>query len=242
MKTVVIIQARMSSSRLPGKVLLDIAGQPMLAHVISRVRQATIPNGVVIATSTDPEDDELVSVCNRRGWPCFRGSQLDVLDRFYQAASVFSADVVVRVSSDCPLIDPEIIDRVAGGVVNSSGSVDYAANMLPPRTFPRGVDVEAFTFEALARCWHEARNASCREHVTPWIYQNPDRFRILTVTNETDESIYRWTVDVPEDLELVRLIYHHFGASEFQWHDVIEACRQHPQWSVINAHIQQRAA
>ncbi|MCH2200471.1 MAG: glycosyltransferase family protein [Fuerstiella sp.] len=241
MKTVVIIQARMSSSRLPGKVMIDIAGQPMLARVISRVQQTTIADEIIIATSTEPEDDELAAVCRQHDWPCFRGSHLDVLDRFYQAASAFSADIIVRVSCDCPMIDPDITDRVAGKVINSAGTVDYAANMLPPRTFPRGVDVEAFTFEALSKCWHESHTETCREHVTPYIYLNPDQFRILRVTNATDESCHRWTVDTPEDLELLRLICGHLGDSDFRWLDVVELCKRNPHWSQLNAHIQQRA-
>ena len=242
MKTIAIIQARMGSSRLPGKVLLDICGQPMLARVVSRVSQASALDEVIVATSTSRDDDQLALFCERYSWSCFRGSQLDVLDRFYRAASAFRADVIVRVSADCPLIDPEITDQVAAAVIYASGQYDYAANMLPPRTFPRGVDVEAFTFEALERTWHEAEDASSREHVTPWIYHNPDRFRVVAIKNDTDESEHRWTVDVPEDLEVVRLIFGHFGSTEFRWRDVVDACRQNPEWFRINAHIQQRAA
>jgi spore coat polysaccharide biosynthesis protein SpsF len=242
MKKIVIIQARMGSTRLPGKVLLDIAGQPMLARVISRVQQARFPDEVIVATSTESTDDELAAFCSDRGWPCFRGSNLDVLDRFYQAASAFSADILVRVSADCPLIDPDILDRVADAVMSSSGTVDYAANMLPPRTFPRGVDVEAFTFETLKRCWIEATAESHREHVTPYAYRNPDLFRLFKVTNSLDESEYRWTVDAPEDLEIVRRICRQLQGSDFRCADVVEVCRRHPEWADINAHVQQRAA
>ncbi len=240
MKTIVMIQARLASSRLPRKVLQDIEGHSMLARVVNRARQATIPDDVVVATTTESTDDELASVCEKQGWSCFRGSNLDVLDRFYQAASAFDADFLVRVSSDCPLVDPEILDRVVGELVNSSGTLDYAANILVPRTFPHGVDVEALTFEALKKSWTDATDVSCREHVTPWIYQNPDRFRIRNVTNVVDESHYRWTVDTPEDLETVSRICRHFGDTDFRFQDVIEACRQHPEWSHINDHIQQR--
>ncbi len=240
MKKIVIIQARMSSTRLPEKVLLDIAGEPMLARVINRVQQATFPDEVVVATSTESVDDELAAYCSKRGWPCFRGNNLDVLDRFYHAASAFGADVMVRVSSDCPLIDPDILDRVANAVMNSSGTVDYAANMLPPRTFPRGVDAEAFTFGTLKKCWLEATAESHREHVTPYAYHNPDLFRLAKVTNSADESEYRWTVDTPEDLEIVRRICQELQSSDFRCADVINVCKQHPEWSAINSHVQQK--
>jgi len=242
MKKIVIIQARMGSTRLPGKVLLDIAGQPMLARVIKRVQQAQFPDEVVVATSTESQDDQLATFCSQQGWPCFRGSTLDVLDRFYQAASAFAADYLVRVSADCPLIDPDILDLVADAVVNSSGKIDYAANMLPPRTFPRGVDVEAFTFDTLKKTWTEATEDSHREHVTPYVYRNPNLFRIFEVTNTTDESEYRWTVDAPEDLEIVRRICHQLKDRNFRCSDVVNICKRHPEWTDINAHVQQRAA
>ncbi|MCA9048192.1 MAG: glycosyltransferase family protein [Planctomycetaceae bacterium] len=241
-RTVAIIQARLGSSRLPGKVLLDICGQPMIARVINRVRMATTADDVVIATSTDHADDPLVAMCHRYDWPCYRGSLSDVLDRFYRTADAYDADYVIRVSADCPLIDPDVTDRVARTVIDSAGRCEYAANMLPPRTFPRGVDVEAFTMAALRRTWQDARDESCREHVTPWIYRNPDRFHIVPVTNDTDESDHRWTVDTPEDLEMVRTIFRHFRNREFRWKEVAAACRQHPEWVRLNAHVQQRAA
>ncbi len=239
MKTVIIIQARIQSTRLPRKVLQDIAGQSMLQRVVSRARQASIPDEVVIATSTDAADDELAALCRASGWPCFRGSHLDVLDRFYHAAGHFGADVVVRISCDCPLIDPDIMDQVAAPVVQEQSPWNYAANMLEPRTFPRGVDCEAFTFDVLERTWREASDSVCREHVTPWIYRNPDRFRIRSVSQSVDQSAYRWTVDTAEDLELARVVYSHFGHDRFRCADVVRAFEQHPEWTQINAHIRQ---
>ncbi len=241
-KTVAIIQARLGSCRLPGKVMLDICGQPMLARVVNRLRMASAADEVVVATSTESSDDPLVAMCLSFDWKYYRGSHLDVLDRFYRTATAFDADFIIRVSADCPVIDPDITDRVARSVIDSDGEFEYAANMLPPRTFPRGVDVEAFTMDALRRTWQDARDESSREHVTPWIYRNPDQFRICRVTNETDESDHRWTVDTPEDLQMARLIYSHFGSQDFRWQDVARVCRQHPEWAELNAHIQQRAA
>lgn len=241
-RTVAIIQARLGSTRLPGKVLQDICGQPMLERVVSRVRMTASADEVVIATSTERSDDVLVGICDRRNWAVYRGNHLDVLDRYYRTATAFDADFVIRVSADCPLIDPDITDRVARSVIDSDGQIDYAANMLPPRTFPRGVDVEAFTMDALSRSWQESRDESCREHVTPYIYRNPDLFRICAVTHDSDESDHRWTVDTPEDLQMARLIYSHFRDQEFRWQDVVRLCRENPDWSDLNAHIQQRAA
>lgn len=242
MKTLVIIQARMGSSRLPGKVLADIAGQPMLAHVVNRVRQARVVDDVIVATSTESKDDALAALCRDRGWSCFRGDHLDVLDRYYQTAAAFDGDVIVRITADCPLIDPELINLVASKVIEANGSVDYCANVLPPRTFPRGLDAEAFTRAALNRCWTEATDSSCREHVTPYIYRNPEEFRMVSCVNETDESGHRWTVDTPEDLQLIRTIFNHFGTQEFRWRDVIAAFKKHPEWLKINEHVQQKAA
>lgn len=242
LRTVAIIQARLGSTRLPRKVLFDICGKPMLARVVERVQMATAADEVVIATSIDQQDNQIESLCNANGWSCYRGSRDDVLDRFYRTACAFDADYVIRVSADCPLIDPGITDRVARAVIESGGAYDYAANMLPPRTFPRGVDVEAFTIQALRSSWQDARDDSCREHVTPWIYRNPDRFRICQVEHESDESSFRWTVDTDEDLAVVRLIHEHLATEDFRWTDVVDLCRRNPHWTAVNAHVQQRAA
>ncbi len=232
----------MGSSRLPGKVLADIQGQPMLAHVVNRVRRAKRVDDVIVATSDEPGDNPLAELCARQGWSCYRGSHLDVLDRYYQAAATFHADVIVRITSDCPLIDAAIIDMVAGRVIDSDGTIDYCANVLAPRTFPRGLDAEAFTRSALIRNWTEASDPSCREHVTPYFYRNPELFRLAHVMNSTDESAHRWTVDTPEDLQLVRQIFGHFAGRDFGWQDVMNAFRRHPEWMQINAHVQQKAA
>ncbi len=242
MKTVVIIQARMGSSRLPGKVLTDICGRPMLDRVISRVRSALTPDDVVVATSTEPGDDQLYAAAEQYGWRCFRGSHLDVLDRYYQTAKQLSPDIVVRVTADCPVIDAALIDQVARKLLEADGRLDYVSNTLEPRTFPRGLDVEAFTFEALERTWREARDESCREHVTPWIYRNPGLFRTRGIVNSEDLSGYRWTVDTPEDMQLVRSIFAHFSGRDFGWRDILQAYAEHAEWQQFNSHIQQKAA
>jgi spore coat polysaccharide biosynthesis protein SpsF len=239
-KVVGIIQARMGSTRLPGKVLLDLAGEPMLARVVNRVRRAQTLDEVVVATTMQPADDAIVRLCAERGWPCFRGSEEDVLDRYYRAAVAHQTDIVVRITSDCPLIEPEIVDRVVREFLDLQPSVDYACNVLPQRTFPRGLDTEAMRFDVLEQVWREDLNPAWREHVTPYIHRNPDLFRIHGVVNEVDYSDMRWTVDTPEDLAFVRRIYDHFGHNRFSWREVLAVLAEHPEWLEINRHVQQK--
>ena len=238
-KVVAIIQARMGSTRLPGKVLLDLAGAPVLARVVNRCRRAATLNDVVVATTTLAADDPIVALCRANNWPSFRGQEDDVLDRYYQAARQSRAEVVVRITSDCPLIDPEIIDLMVKTFLEP-GALDYAGNSLPPRTFPRGLDVEVFSFEALARAWREDHNPAWREHVTPYIYRHPEKFRLHAVVNNPDLSLMRWTVDTAEDLAFVRKIYGYFGHDGFSWREVLQLLERYPEWQEINRHVAQK--
>jgi spore coat polysaccharide biosynthesis protein SpsF len=231
----------MGSSRLPGKVLLDLAGEPMLARVVNRVQRAQTLDEVVIATTTEPADDALAALCATRGWPCFRGSQNDVLDRYYGAAREHSAEVVVRITSDCPLIDPDVIDRVVGEFVSRWPDVQYAANDEPRRTYPRGLDTEVFHFLSLERAWREDKNPAWREHVTPYLYRRPDLFATHNVVHEMDYSGHRWVVDVPEDAVLIRCIYNHFGHDLFSWLEVVELLKRHPEWQETNHAVKPKA-
>ena len=240
MRVVAIIQARMSSTRLPDKVLLDLAGEPMLARCLNRTSHAQTLDEVVVATTVQPADEAIVHLCAERGWPCFRGSEEDVLDRYYRAAVTHQADVVVRITSDCPLIEPEIVDRVVQEFLDLQPGVDYACNVLPRRTFPRGLDTEVMRFDVLEQACREDDNPAWREHVTPYIQRNPDLFRIHGVMNEVDYSHMRWTVDTPEDLAFVRRIYEHFGHDRFSWREVLAVLEEHPEWLKINQHIQQK--
>lgn len=240
MKTIAIIQARMSSTRLPGKVLMPLLGEPMLARVVNRVRRAIVDD-VVVATTDGESDQVLADLCASRGWPCFRGSLNDVLDRYYRAAQNHRADIIVRVTSDCPLIEPAIIDDVVRKFQESQDSVDYAANVLPPRTFPRGLDVETFSFETLETAWRDDDNPAWREHVTPFIYRHPDRFRLLRVAAEADYSNFRWTVDTPEDWDLTTRIYEAFGHDRFTWKDVLSLMMRRADLVELNRHIMQKA-
>ncbi len=227
MKTVAIIQARMGSSRLPGKVLARVAGSPMIEHIVRRVRDAGGVDEVVVATSTSSGDDAVAGFCAEKEISCFRGSEQDVLDRFHRAAQTAGANIVVRITGDCPLIDPEVIDRVVG--VIKQGECDYATNTLR-YTYPDGLDVEAFTFAALDRAWKEADKPSQREHVTPFL-RTEDGFRRRNVENDCDLSShnYRWTVDTPADLEFVRGIYDAFESrQDFRLVDILELLKRRP--------------
>lgn len=229
----------MGSTRLPGKVMMDLGGRPILHRVVTRTLRSTLLDEAVVATTAQEADRAIVEYCRQQGWPCFRGSEDDVLDRYYRAASDCGAEIVVRITSDCPLIDPEIIDMVVGKFL-SSRDLDYASNTLPPRTFPRGLDVEALSYAALERAWKEDGNPSWREHVTPYIYRHPEKFSLHGVYNDVDCSSIRWTVDTPEDLAFVRKIYEYLGNDGFSWRDVLQVLGKHPEWLEINRHIKQK--
>jgi spore coat polysaccharide biosynthesis protein SpsF len=233
MKTVAIIQARMASTRLPGKVMMDLAGSPMLARVYRRCRRAHTPDLVMIATTTERQDDVIADFCAGHNWPCFRGSEADVLDRYYQAALREGADPVIRITADCPLIEPEFIDLTVTRFLENR-SVDYASNLLEACTFPRGLDVEVIAFAALASAWREDDNPAWREHVTPYIYHHPEKFRLLEVMSPVDFGGMRWTVDTPADLAFVRKIYDYFQNDRFSWRQVLDLLAAQPQWLALN--------
>ena len=230
----------MGSTRLPGKVMMDLAGEPMLARVVNRTRRARSISKLVVATTTQSSDDAIENLCRSQGWFCFRGSTDDVLDRYYQAALAHDAAVVVRITSDCPLMDPTVVDRVVEEFQGRQPGVDYASNAFPTRSYPRGLDTEVMSFDALRRAWVDDKDAATREHVTPYIQRHPDRFRVHGITCEADHSDLRWTVDTPEDLRFARCVYDHFGDDRFSWVEVINVLEQHPEWSRINQHIRQK--
>ena len=233
MKTVAIIQARMTSTRLPGKVMMDVNGAPMLYHVMARARLASAVDLVTVATTTNATDDTIAEYCKVQRVQCFRGSENDVLDRYYQAAGHFGAEVIVRLTADCPLLDPAVIDRVIETF--RAGDYDYVSNTIEV-SYPDGLDTEVFSFAALGRAWKEANLISEREHVTPYLWKQPGLFRLANVKNETDFSKLRWTVDEPPDLEIVRRVYHYFGTEPaFGMNDVVALLRTHPELCEINA-------
>lgn len=246
-KTVAIIQARLGSSRLPGKILLEIAGQSMLERVVARVQQAKQIDQVVIATTTEQTDDPLIEYCEDRNWNYYRGSEYDVLSRYLETAQHFSATQVVRVTSDCPLIDPEVIDQLVQLSVASGNNpkLDYCCNFYPERHYPRGLDCECISIEALQRIERLATTPEYREHVTLYAYRNPEQFSIGSLECTDNFSEFRWTVDTPQDLELARAIYQHFeslGDHNFDWQQTMAACLANPQWQEINQLVVQKAA
>jgi len=238
-KVVAIVQTRMGSTRLPGKVLKDLDGKSVLARVVERLRRARLVNDVVIATTDRPADDIIVQECRRLSTSVSRGDEENVLDRYYRAAQLFKADVVVRVTSDCPLIDPEITDKTTAAFLEAKP--DYASNVRE-RTYPRGLDAEVFTFDTLARTWRVATKPYERVHVTPYIYEHPQEFRVLSVTGDKDYSSHRWTVDTPEDLEFIRAVYARLkDKPAFLWTDVLQVLEREPELIEINRSIEQKA-
>ena len=241
-RTIAIVQARMASSRLPGKVLKEINGKSMLAWVVERTRQARNVDYVAVATTTDSADDTIERWCKEALTACYRGSMFDVLDRYYQAARLYAADVIVRVTADCPLIDPQVIDDTITAFHDNNA--DFAANRLPPpwgRTFPIGLDTEVCRFSALERAWKEAREAHEREDVMPYLYDVPDRFKVFQLNTSPDYGALRWTVDTPEDLEFIRAIVQNLPDKEnFTWLDVLAVTQAHPELNNINAGIRHK--
>ncbi len=228
----------MGSTRLPGKVLADIQGHPMLWHVVQRTRRARTLDDVIVATTVDPADSAIVDFCKEQDVDLFRGSENDVLDRYYQAALQREANVVVRITSDCPLIDPDIVDKTVAAFLKKQP--DYASNSAV-RTYPRGLDTEVMTVAALKAAWSEALHPYQRSHVTPYLYENPERFSILSVTEEENHSAYRWTVDTPQDLEFVRTVYSRFKEEKFLWRDVLKLMEREPKLAEINRSVVQKA-
>jgi spore coat polysaccharide biosynthesis protein SpsF len=239
LKIVAIIQARMGSSRLPGKVLQEIQGGSMLARVVNRMRRARAIGEVLVATTDGSADDRIVQESRRCSVPVFRGSEDDVLDRYFRAAQWAHADVVVRITSDCPLIDPEIADKVVRAFL--AKRPDYASNTMV-RTYPRGLDTEVMTRQALERAWHAADQPYQRAHVTAYLYEHPGEFDLLSVEDDVDRSQHRWTVDTPEDLEFVRAIYARLNAREaFLARDVFALLEREPELMELNRWIEQKA-
>jgi spore coat polysaccharide biosynthesis protein SpsF len=213
----------------------------MLARVMIRSGRAKTLDRIVVATTTEAADDVLCDLCTARGWPFCRGSEDDVLDRYYKTAREHAADVVVRITSDCPVIDPDVIDLTVGEFLRWQPDCDYVSNGEPPRPFPRGLDVEVMHFRTLERAWRDAADPSCREHVTLYVYRNPEKFRVAPVLANRDYSSERWTVDAPEDRDLVVKLFEHFGHDRFGWRDILAAVAEHPEWSEINRRIKQKA-
>jgi spore coat polysaccharide biosynthesis protein SpsF len=227
-----ILQARMSSSRLPGKILKPLAGQPMILRQIERVRRARSIDRLIIATSNDASDDDLAALCEDYDIECFRGDLNDVLKRFHDAAQTVRPDHVMRLTGDCPLADPEVIDRLSA--FYHAGNYDYATNAVEP-TWPDGLDAELFRHECLEKTYHEATLPSDREHVTPWIRKQPF-YKIGHLKGPHDYSALRWTVDEPADYELASIIYDRFYPQNpaFTTADILRYLDERPELKTWN--------
>lgn len=228
-----ILQARMSSSRLAGKVLMPILGEPMLARQIERIRRSRKIDQLIVATSVESSDDAIEHACLQLRTECYRGSLNDVLDRFYHAAAPVGAQTIVRLTADCPLFDAGVADETIEQY--RSGSYDYVSNCLVP-TFPDGLDTEVMSFAALERAFHEAAKPSEREHVTPYIWNHPELFRVNGVQHTMDLSAYRWSVDYPEDFEFTEEVFQalYQAKPDFRMNDILKFLDSHPEVRCIN--------
>ncbi len=233
MKVVAIIQARMGSTRLPGKMMKDINGTPMVQFVVESVKKTKKVDEVWLATTVNPEDEVLARWAEENNVLLYRGSSDDVLDRYYQTGKLAGADVIVRVTGDCPLIDPSVIDQVVEEFLK--GGADYVCNTQPP-TFPDGLDVEVCSFAAIEKAWKEAELSSEREHVMPYIWKHPELFRIKNVVHDPDWSHYRLTLDTVEDFELIgKVIIECKKQNAYNMNTVIKILTEHPEWLDINS-------
>lgn len=241
MKVVAIIQARMGSTRLPGKVMKIILGKPIILWDLERVFLSKLIDEIVVAIPHGNENDIIEDTIKEYNDKIIimRGSEDDVLDRYYQAALQTDADVIVRITSDCPLIDTVVIDLVIEQFINKN--CDYCTNSLT-RTYPRGLDTEVFSFKALTRAWNEAKEDYEREHVTPYIIENPERFILVNVLNDIDLSHLRWTLDTKEDFEFISAVYKKIYPKKqlFLMDDVLELLDREPGLIEINKHIEQK--
>ncbi|MED3802746.1 glycosyltransferase family protein [Lysinibacillus xylanilyticus] len=240
MRVVAIIQARMGSTRLPGKILKEVNGRPLLSYQLERINDSTFIDEFVIATTREEQDDKIVTFCKQQNVSYYRGSETDVLARYYETAVEFNADAIVRITSDCPIIDVQVVDKTIGFFLEY-GHFDYVSNTLE-RTYPRGLDTEIFTFAALEKAYKEATLERDREHVTAYFYTNSNIFKLANVINDFDYSNFRWTVDTIEDFELIKNIIQalYVKNPRFTLQDTVNVMRENPDWFHINAHIEQK--
>ncbi|MBV6477435.1 MAG: 3-deoxy-manno-octulosonate cytidylyltransferase [Ignavibacteria bacterium] len=238
-KILIVIQARRGSTRLPDKIFLPLAGKPLIYRMIERVKSAKTCSEIVVATTTDKDDDKVEAFCKENEIKCFRGHPTDLLDRHYKAAKEFKADIVVKIPSDCPLICPDVIDRVLNYYLSNSGKFDFVSN-LHPSTYPDGNDVEVMPVEILETAFKEATHDFEREHTTPFIWERPERFRIGNVEWETGLNFsmsHRFTIDYPEDYEFIKRVYDELFDKKkiFKLSDIMMLLDKKPEIKSINA-------
>lgn len=239
LKVAAIVQARLGSTRLPGKIFKELSGKPMLWHVVNRLSHSKLIDEIIVATTILPEDDRVQEFCEMNNILFYRGSPEDVLSRYYETAKKFEIDIIIRITSDCPVIDPFVVDTLAEFFLEEK--VDYVSNNII-RTFPRGLDSEIFSFYSLAKAYNEASQQYEREHVTSYIYNHPDLFTFKNFSNKTDYSFHRWTVDTQEDFLLIENIYNALYNEKklFLFKDILELFEKNPDLIRINQNIQQK--
>ncbi|MFA3784069.1 cytidylyltransferase domain-containing protein [Melioribacteraceae bacterium 4301-Me] len=238
-KIITIVQARMSSSRLPGKVLLPILNKPLLIRMIERIQKAKLKGKLIVATSVSNDDDVIEQLCKQNNIECFRGHPTDLLDRHYKAAVKYKADAIAKIPSDCPLIDPNIIDKVFSFYLQNVNKFDYVSN-LHPATYPDGNDVEIMSFNSLKKAWSEATKDFEREHTTPYIWENPHLFKIGNVEWETGKNLStteRWTIDYEEDYLFIKTVYEelYLDNHDFGINDILTLLQKKPEIRNINS-------
>jgi spore coat polysaccharide biosynthesis protein SpsF (cytidylyltransferase family) len=231
-----IIQARLGSTRLPGKTLMTIEGDSLLGHLVRRVKASKYVENIIIATTTKEKDNAIVNFAKNNNLRFYRGSEEDVLDRFYKAAIEYNVETIVRVTPDCPLLDSKVMDLVISKYLE--GDYDFVCNTMPP-TYPDGLDTEVFSFKALEKAWREAKKSSEREHVTPYIYNHPEFFKIYNCVNDIDYSGMRWVVDEEVDCRFVTEVYKHLYryGEMFYMDDILDLLSKHPELNDINRNI-----
>ena len=238
MRKLIIAQARMTSTRLPGKVMKIVCGKPLLEHFINRLKRVKSADQIVIATTINDIDNQIVDLCKKLDISYYRGSEEDVLGRYYEAAVEYGGDIIIRITSDCPVIDPEVVDSLINFYTNNIEKYDYVSNTLK-RTYPQGMDSEIISFDTLKEAHFNAYDPFDREHVTPFIKSSSSRYSLKNIEYKTNLSHYRLTVDTSEDLELIKRIFKelYFRNPEFKMEDILTVLKANSEWQSINSHV-----
>ncbi len=241
MRKLIIVQARMTSTRLPGKVMKIVCGKPLLEHLINRLKRVKCADQIVIATTVNETEDIIVDLCKKLDISYFRGSEEDVLGRYYETAVEYGGDVIIRITSDCPVIDPDVVDYLIDFYMKNLKKYDYVSNTLK-RTYPRGMDVEIFSFSLLKEAHERAKREEEREHVTTFIRNRSTQYRLHNIKYSSDLSHYRLTVDTPEDMELIIRIFESLYVEnpEFTMKDILSKMAANPEWEYVNTHTHQK--
>jgi spore coat polysaccharide biosynthesis protein SpsF len=241
MNITIVVQARTGSTRLPGKVLLPLVGMPLILRQLERVRRTRHEASIVVAIPRAPSENALADICATAGYLVYRGDEYDLIDRHLRAAQMTSAQAVVKIPSDCPLIDPAVVDKVISAFIDHQHMVDYVGN-LHPASYPDGNDVEIFSIEVLERAWQRASKGYEREHTTPWMWDGNPSVRCMNVLWESGLDLsmsHRWTLDYPEDFMFVRAVYEllYHSNPRFGMYDILQLLENHPEIAGLNAHL-----